>query len=94
MFQTFSLLRHCDSNRSYEIMILFYFLPPPTRQRVLYLGTVHFAINTSAAVALFLPAAAVGELEPSVVAALPDTYDCRETETLTFWGPETKPAPD
>lgn len=45
-----------------------------------YLGAVHSAIAAVAAVALLLPAAAVGELQPGVVAALPDTYDWIQTE--------------
>lgn len=59
---------------------------------VRYLGAVHFAVNTPAAVALLLPAAAVGKLEPGVVAAPPNTYDCSEKETVTFWEPEKTPA--
>lgn len=57
-----------------------------------HLGTVHFAVSTSAAVALFLPAAAVGKLEPSVAAASSNTYDCSEKETVTFRELEMKPA--
>ncbi len=45
-----------------------------------YLCTVHFAIDAMAAVALFLPVAAVGKLQPSIVASLPNTYDYTRTE--------------
>lgn len=68
--------------------------PGPKLAYPCYLGTVHSAISTSAAVALFLPAAAVGKLEPGLVAAPPHTYDCRETDRLTFWGLEGEPAPE
>lgn len=44
-----------------------------------YLRTVHSAIDAMAAVALFLPAAAVGKLQPGIVASLPNTYDCTQT---------------
>ena len=47
---------------------------------LLYLCTFHFAISATATVTLFLPAAAVGKLEPSIAASFPNTYDCMWTE--------------
>ena len=44
-------------------------------ERPCYLCAVHFSIGAMAVVALFLPAAAMGKLKPTVVASLPDTYD-------------------
>lgn len=46
-----------------------------------YLCTVHFAIYAVAVITLLLPAAAVWKLQSSVVASLPNTYDCRQTKT-------------
>lgn len=56
-------------------------------QVLCYLWTVHFAVYTMAAVALFLPAAAVRKLQPGVMASLPDTDDYKkgETEKETCW---------
>lgn len=45
-----------------------------------YLCTLHFAVDAMAAVTLFLPAAAVGKLKPSIVASLPNTYNYIQTE--------------
>lgn len=49
-----------------------------------YLCTIHFAIDAMAAVTLFLPAAAVGKLQPSIVASLPNTNDYIQTERDTL----------
>lgn len=38
-----------------------------------HLCALHFAINTVAAVALLLPAAAVGKLQPGIVTSPPNT---------------------
>lgn len=40
-----------------------------------HLCTLHFAIDATAAVALFLPVAAVGKLQPTIAASLPNTYE-------------------
>lgn len=45
-----------------------------------YLCTAHFAIDAMAAVAFFLPMAAVGKLQPCIVASLPNTYDYTQIE--------------
>lgn len=41
----------------------------------IYLCTLYFAINTLTGVAVFFPAAAVRELESSIMTRLPDAYD-------------------
>ena len=49
---------------------------------VSYLGAEHFAVGASTTVALLIPEAAVGELEPVVVAGLPDAHDYTHTRKL------------
>lgn len=43
---------------------------------IIYLCTLYFAIITLTGVAVFLPAAAMRELQSSIMTCLPNAYDC------------------
>lgn len=45
------------------------------RESKMYLCTIYFAINTLAGIAVFLPAAAMRELQSSIMTRLPNAYD-------------------
>lgn len=49
----------------------------------IYLGALHFAVDTLASVAFFLPAAAMRKLKSSIVTGLPNANNCTTTQTKT-----------
>lgn len=70
MLQTLS-----SSQAGLLFLILTRWLKPAGATTAQHLCTIHFAIDAMAAVTLFLPATAVGKLQPSVVASLANTNE-------------------